>query len=112
MARRGLRMFVVFAVICSVFSPALVCAAEKIKDLEKRLAVQEEKNAGVSALETISSPELEAKIDERINKKIPTLELLEGLDMGVSITAVLQSARNVNADTQLSAREDVTDGSY
>lgn len=85
--------------------------AAKIRELEKRLSAQEERNKSV-VLETIPVCELEAKIDERINKKIPTFQLLEGLDMGVSITSILQSARNANADTQLGPGEDVTDGSY
>lgn len=134
MQQNLVRMFILFSLISWILLPKAKAADEdisnvqllkeikelkktvkeqtaKIQELEKRLAAQEKKNLGISS-ETISSPELEAKIDERINKKIPTFELLEGLDMGVSITTVLQSARNANADAQLSAREDVTDGSY
>jgi len=85
--------------------------AAKIRELEKRLSAQEQRNIPAGS-ETIPACELEARIDEHINKKIPTFQLLEGLDMGVSITGFLQSARNANADTQLGPGEDVTDGSY
>lgn len=134
MGQNRVRIFILFLLICCLLLPKAKAADEdvsnarllkeikglkdtaefqaaKIRELEKRLSAQEERSKSGGS-ETIPGSELEAKIDERINKKIPTFQLLEGLDMGVSITSVLQSARNANADTQLGAKEDVTDGSY
>ena len=134
MGQNRVRIFILFFLICSLLLPKAKAADEdvsnarllkeikglkdtlenqaaKIRELEKRLSAQEQRKISAGS-ETIPGSELEAKIDERINKKIPTFQLLEGLDMGVSITSVLQSARNANADTQLGAKEDVTDGSY
>ncbi|MCX5708036.1 MAG: carbohydrate porin [Candidatus Omnitrophica bacterium] len=84
--------------------------AQKIEDLEQRVKQQEMHSPapGVPAV----TADIDKKIDERLEKRIPGYRILDGLSMWIGATTVLQSAHNANGDSQLSKKEDVTDASY
>ncbi len=84
--------------------------AQKIADLEHRVKQQEMQSqaSGAPAVAT----DIDQKIDERLAKRIPGYQLLDGLSMSIGATTVLQGAHNANGDSQLSKKEDVTDASY
>jgi len=84
--------------------------AGKIADLEQRVK-QQEMQSQVSEAPAVAT-DIDKKIDERLTKRIPGFQLLDGLSMSIGATSVLQAARNANGDSQLSQKEDVTEASY
>ncbi len=80
--------------------------AQKIGELEKRVTSQEVKARPVG--QPLAESEIDKKIDERLARKAPAYDLLEGLSLDVGSTTVVQASRNVNGDSQLSAKEDAT----
>lgn len=80
---------------------------QKIEELEKRLLKQEA--ASGAAGQPMAVSEIDQRIDERLSRRIPGHQLMEGLSLGIEATTIVQGGHHVNGDSQLSRSEDVTD---
>jgi high affinity Mn2+ porin len=81
--------------------------AQKIEELEKRMAGQEVKS--IISGSPMEPTEIDKKIDERLAQRTPGYQLMEGLTLGLEATTIIQGGHHVNGDRQLSQNEDVTD---
>jgi high affinity Mn2+ porin len=81
--------------------------AQKIEELEKRVTSQEAKTQPVG--QPVAESEIDKKIDERLAKRTPGYQLMEGLSLGVEAATIVQGGHHVNGDSRLSKNEDVTD---
>jgi len=83
---------------------------KKIDELEEKLEEKAVKPEIVSAGQVMGD-ELDKRIDQHLEKKYPGLEIMQGLEMGIGLTGVVQGTHNANSDS-LSKDEDVADASY
>ena len=81
--------------------------AQKIDELEKRVAGQETKAQPTGML--VAESDIDKKIDERLSHRAPGYQLMEGLTLGLETTTIVQAGHHLNGDLQLSKNEDVTD---
>lgn len=82
---------------------------KKIDELSAKLNEQPIKPAVNSDADAVD--ELDKRIDEHIEKKFPGIEIMNGLEMGIGMTGVIQGTHNANS-VSLSPGEDVADASY
>lgn len=79
---------------------------QRIEQLEQRLARGEAASGA-----PVSVFEIDKRIDERLSRREPAYQLMEGLSLSVGATSVIQAVHNANGSAQLSKKEDVTDAS-
>jgi high affinity Mn2+ porin len=80
---------------------------QKIEELEKRLLKQEAASGAVG--QPIAVSEIDKRIDERLSRRVPSYQLMEGLSLGLEATTIIQGGHHLNGDDQLSKSEDATD---
>lgn len=82
---------------------------EKIDALEKRLLEQEQSKSVIS--DKAGQDDIDRRIEVKLEERFPVMKLMDGLEMGIGATTILQATNNANGDTE-TRKKDVADASY